>query len=582
MGSKKFKRRKKRASDENRNLVFANEEVTFWEVETVLDRRVHDDEVQYLIKWKGYPPSRATWEPIDNLCDSALEEALELDRKYGVAFAKSDADGLVDCEQDLVTSGDAQICSGSSNLMGFDPFAPIAFSDVAMKTSASPTEESTCASPLPPPPLEDGRWRWTDQEQLNFREVERINVADSDAKQRVTDARLNGTPTVLVGHCGWANFAKKWLVPTNDEMATAEQAAVQDEGDSEWLDLSKDHQLDVEKMAADIGSHVVPVISRDYNEHNPLQAKIKVSAFLKTCWPDKEGKCNSSERLYLHQWQFPLAEAAGKKLCHKNRELPNQILGDDLLKYWLDLPQCRMDSALQYLFMGRQGTMSKLHRDKGGLAISIAPIVGVKECVLVHRSDGAPCFYHLDASIDKVDLGRYPLMAHARIWKTSIIPGEILLMPQGTYHQCRNLTPCLSYSRFHLDVVNLLPFFQSMVDGDAKEIQHGEVIWNACTGVMKIIDLFVDQCRRCVEAIPQRPCPDLSNEIALEVDTLRSLRNICQETVRKLQGVKAKDHQQNDNLHSTGSRSDWEKMLSDIDDSLHDFRYREEQKIRPR
>ena len=582
MGSKKHKRRRKRKSDENQNLVFADEAVTFWEVDKVLDRRVHRGEVQYLIKWKGYPPSRATWEPIDNLCDSALEEALELDRISGVNIIESNAERLGEFKQDLVSSGEAHICSSESVLETFDLYAPIAESHDDVEPSPSPTEESTYASPLPPPPLEDGRWRWTDEEQLNFREIERINVVDLDAKQRVTDARLNGTPVVLVGHRGWANFAKNWLVPVNEEIVTAGETTEQSMGDPGWLDLSKEHHLDVERMADDIGGDVVPLVRTDYNEHNPLQAKMNVSAFLKTCWPDKNGKCNTSERLYLHQWQFPLSATAGKKLCHKNKELPNQILGDDLLKYWLDLPQCRMDSAFQYLFMGREGTMSKLHRDKGGLAISIAPIVGVKECVLVHRSDGATCFYHLDASIDNIDLDRYPLMAHARIWKTSIIPGEILLMPQGTFHQCRNLTPCLSYSRFHLDVVNLLPFLQSMVDGDAKEIQHGEVIWNACTGVMKVVDIFVEKCRRCVEATPQRPCPDVSDEIAQEVDTLRSLRNICRETVSRLEGMKVKDRQQNDNENSIGSRSDWEKMLSDVDDSLHYFRYRQEQKSRPR
>lgn len=583
MGTKKNKRRRKRSTVESEHLVFANEDVTFWEVENVLDRRVHRGEVQYLIKWKGYPPSRATWEPIDNLCDTALEEALELDRISGDAnFVDSNAEHLGEFRHELVTSGESEIFSQASDMATGDSFVPITDGDDDVKLSESPTQESITASPGPPPPLEDGRWRWTDEEQLNFREIERIHVEDPDARQRVTDARLNGTPVVLVGHCGWANFAKEWLVPANKDIAIAEQTTEHSMGDSEWLDLAKDHHLDVDKMAADIGNDVVPVISNNYNEHNPLQAKMKVSAFLKTCWPDAEGKCNTSERLYLHQWQFPLAATAGKQLCHKNRELPNQILGDDLLKYWLDLPQCRMDSALQYLFMGREGTMSKLHCDKGGLAISIAPIVGVKECVLVHRSDGATCFYHLDASLDSINLRKYPLMAHARIWKTSIAPGEILLMPQGTYHQCRNLTPCLSYSRFHLDTVNLLPFLQSMIDGDAKEIEHGEVIWNACIGVMKVVDEFVDQCRRFVEANPPTPCPDLTEEVALEVDTLRSLRNICQETVRRLQGLKAKDRQQSDNLNDIGTCSDWLKMLSDIDDSLHHFRYREEQKVRPR
>ena len=110
-------------------------------------------------------------------------------------------------------------------------------------------------------------------------------------------------------------------------------------------------------------------------------------------------------------------------------------MGEDLLKYWLDLPQCRLDSPLQYIFMGREDTLSKLHKDPGGLEISIAPIVGQKECVLVHRDDGSNCLYHLTASLEDLDLHRYPLLSKARIWRTVIQPGEILLMPYATYHQ---------------------------------------------------------------------------------------------------------------------------------------------------
>ena len=82
-----------------------------------------------------------------------------------------------------------------------------------------------------------------------------------------------------------------------------------------------------------------------------------------------------------------MPETAGGKLCHKSTPLPNEIMGDDLLKYWLDLSQCKGDSPLQYIFMGREDTHSKLHKDPGGLEISIAPITGQKECVLVHRDD---------------------------------------------------------------------------------------------------------------------------------------------------------------------------------------------------
>mmetsp|Transcript_15960 Transcript_15960/g.17726 ORF Transcript_15960/g.17726 Transcript_15960/m.17726 type:complete len:600 (-) Transcript_15960:387-2186(-) len=341
-------------------------------------------------------------------------------------------------------------------------------------------------------------------------------------------------------------------------------------------------------MIEDIGDEVVPLLKRDYDECNPLQAAMKASVFLKTHWPDENGKCFSNDSLYLHQWQFPLSESAGKKLCHKNNPLPNNILGDDLLKYWLDLSQCKYDSPLQYIFMGGEDTMSKLHCDNGGLEISIAPIIGRKECILVHRLDGESCFYDLDASLDNVDLQKYPLMEKARIWKTCVKPGEILLMPQGTYHQCRNATPCLSYSRFHLDTINLLPFLQSMIDEDADEIDHGEVIWNSVTESISTLDKFVDSYKSCLESSPPIPTPPLSNEVIERVNTLRSLRNICQEIVRRLEAHKKgrKRQQQRDASGDSYVNSEvgmgskcyafvhWVRILEEIDDSLHHFQYR--------
>jgi hypothetical protein len=56
------------------------------------------------------------------------------------------------------------------------------------------------------------------------------------------------------------------------------------------------------------------------------------------------------------------------------------------------------DNPFQYIFMGAKGTFSKLHRDKGGLSILIAPIVGKKEVVMCHRDDGHLLYYG-DASV---------------------------------------------------------------------------------------------------------------------------------------------------------------------------------------
>ncbi len=391
------------------------------------------------------------------------------------------------------------------------------------------------------PPVDDHLWKWSDADQVIFSEVKRINVVnDPDASEVVTQARVIGTPIVLVGHVGWANFAKRWLSEKkdraeegaiqssktesksgpegggfklaaanasieagingsgsspvsvdndsdvacviNDMVAIIEQAkTTETNSDSEvaagneaadaavnkespvesetysdsqcdlLLDLSKAYELDIKKMINDIGDEDVPIIKRHYNEEKPIHGKIAAEKFLLNCWPAKESDADpllqdkitksqkNSSSLYLHQWQFPLSDTAGRKLCHQSNPFPKGVMGEDLLKYWLDLPQCKLDSPLQYIFMGREDTLSKLHKDPGGLEISIAPIVGQKECVLVHRDDGSNCMYNLGASLEDIDLHRYPLLFQARIWKTVIKPGEILLMPYGTYHQVRLL-----------------------------------------------------------------------------------------------------------------------------------------------
>eukprot|EP00547_Thalassionema_nitzschioides_P002445 CAMPEP_0194203358 /NCGR_PEP_ID=MMETSP0156-20130528/3171_1 /TAXON_ID=33649 /ORGANISM="Thalassionema nitzschioides, Strain L26-B" /LENGTH=674 /DNA_ID=CAMNT_0038929101 /DNA_START=105 /DNA_END=2129 /DNA_ORIENTATION=- len=584
----------KRKHGLNLTRVFEDKESTYFEVEAVLDSRVQDGRVEYLVKWKGVSLSQATWEPSENLCESAIEEAKKLAKK------KREENSITTLE-----TGDNLMASFPEKPFGDDKSMPhpdfsvkkdnenglsIVTEAMEKDDGSDPTKEpkeknpdlteanlgikmnaSLEYKPASPPRLEDGRWYWTDEEQVNFREPDRINVNNPDARQKITDARLSGTPVVLVGHVGWANFAKKWIVPVNH--TTADEK-------SDWLDLSLDHKLDLDGMIADIGQEMVPLLQENYNEHDPLQSKAEmtVKTFLKTYWPDDGGKCYAQERLYLHQWQFPLSDDAGMKLCHKNNPLPNNIYGEDLLKYWLDLPQCKYDNPLQYLFMGRDGTMSKLHCDNGGLDISIAPVIGIKECILVHRSDDETCLYNLDAKVDDINLQMYPLMTNTRIWKTCIKPGEILLMPQGTYHQCRNVTPCLSYSRFHLDCVNLLPFLQSMMNGDADEIEHSEILWNSSTELINAVDDFVDSCKSCLNSIPPKSAPLLDHGIIEKVETLRSLRNFSQEIVRRLEAPgesrKLRRHKKVGKGKKCYAIQHWIRLIDEIDDSLHHFRHR--------
>ena len=84
------------------------------------------------------------------------------------------------------------------------------------KTAASNTDDSMAVD-SETPIVDDTLWKWSDVDQVTFRDVERIDVNDPNASKIVTEARINGTPLVLVGHVGWANFAKRWLTEKTEK-----------------------------------------------------------------------------------------------------------------------------------------------------------------------------------------------------------------------------------------------------------------------------------------------------------------------------------------------------------------------------
>lgn len=336
--------------------------------------------------------------------------------------------------------------------------------------------------------------------------------------------------------------------------------------DGDLLDLSDPHVLDVQKMIECIGNESVPIQRKsDKLGDDPNQHRVSLKLFIEKCWPEPGKELNSAMAArYLHQWQFPLSETAVPKLCNKCNPLPNGILGMDLLRLWHDRKQFLGDSPYQYIFMGNKGTMSKLHSDRGGLMITIAPIVGEKEVVLVHRSDGDTSLYDLDGDLEKPDLHHFPLIPTARVWKTVVKPGEILIMPQGTFHQCRNLTPCLSYSRFYLDDVNMKAFLQSYFDRDALDLGHEDLLWNVCFELHSLVSSYTDEARK--KWLLGGKTEDVPSNIVEIVSTLRKLRNAARHV--EIHFIRV----------SKSAHVDWRKMVLDIDVTLHNYRYRYFQK----
>jgi hypothetical protein len=535
---KRITPKKKKKKQRKATIVETSDGEQWYKIQAVLACREikKTGEYQYLLQWEGWDDP--TWEPEECLCSSVMREAEQLrvlEEEKALSRAEKDD-----------TSEDAD-SHDNRKRPGSDLFE---------------NEEKE-------DDVDNGPWDWSDAGQLKYRDIERIHVDDPTAPQRVTDARLSGVPVCLVGHKGWAQFAKPWLEPISVFGSSRPRRSREQPKADDLLDLSIPHRLNVEKMEEDIGSEPVPIRrKRDGYDQDPNKKKILLKSFLKNCWSQndlQQGAASGKAGLYLHQWQFPMSETAVSKLCGpgKNTLLPNGILGDDLLRYWHEQSRYMGDNPYQYIFMGREGTMSKLHCDNGGLMITIAPIIGKKEVLLVHRADGPTSLYHLAANLEQPDLDHFPLMFTARVWKSILKPGEILIMPQGTYHQCRNVTPCLSYHRFVLDETNLKPFVESFFDCDATEIDHEGIIWNASFELHTLVDTYADNVRSewqqtgkeyCLEEIPTR--------IVRAVHTLRSLRNISKEIASRLRQKKDPEC------------VSWDKVVDDIDVSIHNFRHR--------
>lgn len=76
--------------------VMVEEEVEY-EVESILDKRVLDNDIQYLLKWRGYPATMSTWEPKKHL------NCFDLIRKFERKLSKIEASRKKNRTQDEPT-----------------------------------------------------------------------------------------------------------------------------------------------------------------------------------------------------------------------------------------------------------------------------------------------------------------------------------------------------------------------------------------------------------------------------------------------------------------------------------------------
>jgi hypothetical protein len=80
--------------------------------------------------------------------------------------------------------------------------------------------------------------------------------------------------------------------------------------------------------------------------------------------------------------------------------------------------------------------------------------------------------------------------------------------------------------------VNLLAFVQSLVNGDAPEIDHEEVLWNLTSELIKRVDGVFDAVQLRIKAGLDEGNL-IKDDVVETVNTLRTLRHFAREVARR-------------------------------------------------
>eukprot|EP00934_Nitzschia_sp_Nitz4_P000592 Nitzschia sp. Nitz4//scaffold216_size36101//2156//4709//NITZ4_007773-RA/size36101-processed-gene-0.0-mRNA-1//1//CDS//3329542170//592//frame0 len=552
-------------------------EEDFYAIEKVIGWKGEGRRRLYRVRWVGYSSEEDSWVPPSHLCEDSLREALALVRldKAQQSHSNDGAGNTKNTKSKKNTTG-ARSKKNNKNKVHPTPKSIHAKSPRSNSSKrprlATPTNLSHSFHDTAGPYNNSNTTTYTNMastgdnyensidmhwaessapmetQQMQsdllraplfpLRSVQRIHVHSPQAKEQLLHARVNGIPVVLTGHIGWPCFASRWLHPIHTNTANNNQNDINSA--TEPLDLSQPHRLDLDQLIKDIGKENVPVVQKNYNESNPTENLMQASVFLKKHWPKSsaqptpptQGSAKKAKnKVYMQQWQFPNSLTAAQTLnvnqsCHV---FPNNILQEDLLPFWLN-QGC---NPYQYLFMGDTDTCSRLHKDPGGLEIFIAPIVGQKECTMVHREDGGFCFYGLDAPMGDglvLDLERFPRSAFARV--------------------------------LHLDNVNMKGFLKSMRANDAPELEHSEIIWNASHEIMERVDTFVDAYHASGGNLD-------ANVIEEDALGLRCMRVVCMDIIHMFTEPDPDTH-----FVPSFTSKDWAYLVQEIEYSLHRFQYR--------
>lgn len=197
--------------------------------------------------------------------------------------------------------------------------------------------------------------------------------------------------------------------------------------------------------------------------------KLSLKEFLET-----HNQNSTRQEWYLHDWGLPRScpEIMGPP-PYDEFIFPKYFAGD----YFQRMPFVGYQHSWPSLFVGANGTESKMHIDSGGTNFWMYLLEGEKEWRFYDRHDvlelyPKPGSQHFFFDIFRPDSEDMPLSLNARMYKGIQRPGDLIFIPGGCPHGVRNHDDIIGVSMNYLDVSNeWLYLWKQLVEHDFRDYE---------------------------------------------------------------------------------------------------------------
>ena len=192
------------------------------------------------------------------------------------------------------------------------------------------------------------------------------------------------------------------------------------------------------------------VNSTDWGGLEPAEV-LRINDFIDTFRTNE-----TRQKYYLHDWSLPrdCPEIMGKP-PYEEFLMPRYFAGDYFQRVFPNGYQHTWPS----LFIGANGTQSDMHVDSGGTNFWLYLLSGKKEWRFYAQDDAINLYGIPETSKYNVDpfepnVRDYPLMARAKMYKTTQLPGDLVFIPGGCPHAVQNLDHIHGLSMNYVDSSN--------------------------------------------------------------------------------------------------------------------------------